>query len=80
MPHHGLNAATPTRSRGRRFPPGVIFALVPALSLFCAFWLLPFATLAILGSSPDNSTMASGYWTILSSPRYLQSLLITLSL
>ena len=80
MPQHGLNAATPTRSRGRRFPPGVIFALVPALSLFSAFWLLPFASLVILGASPDNSTMTNGYWTILSSPRYLQSLAVTLAL
>lgn len=73
-------SAMPTRSRGRHFPPGVIFALVPALSVFCAFWLLPFASLVVLGGTADNSTHASGYWTILTSPRYLQSLTTTLLL
>ncbi|TCV96741.1 ABC transporter permease [Biostraticola tofi] len=68
----------------RRFsaplPRAAVFALVPALTVFSAFWLIPFGYLVMLGTQPDNSSQLNAYWTILSQRQYLQSLGITLLL
>ncbi|PKH25247.1 ABC transporter permease [Enterobacterales bacterium CwR94] len=63
-----------------RLPRATIYALVPVITVFCAFWLLPFAWLIALGTQPDNATQQNAYWTVLSQPRYLQSLVTTLLL
>lgn len=81
--------AAPFPRMGDRFPvdiararrrAAVIFALVPALTVFCAFWLIPFGYLVMLGTLPDNGSHQPAYWTVLTHPRYLQSLGITLLL
>lgn len=54
--------------------------MVPALLFFAAFWLLPFASLVLMGSQPDNSTGVNAYWTILTQPHYLRSLGVTVLL
>ncbi|WP_312142705.1 ABC transporter permease [Pantoea septica] len=61
---------------GARWP----WMLLPALLFLAAFWLLPFARLLQIGLSPDRTTQRSGYWTVVSQPQYLQSLLNTLLL
>ncbi|MDU6078321.1 MAG: ABC transporter permease [Pantoea sp.] len=61
---------------GARWP----WMLLPALLFIAAFWLLPFARLLQIGLSPDRTTQQSGYWTVVSQPQYLQSLLNTLLL
>lgn len=63
-----------------RLPRAAGFALAPALAVFCAFWLLPFAHLVALGAGPDNATRQSAYWTVLTRPQYLESLGVTLLL
>lgn len=77
------NAAPRAQTGGRparRLPRAVGFALAPVLTVFCAFWLIPFGYLVVLGSTPDNSTGLNAYWTVLTHPTYLQSLGITLLL
>lgn len=64
----------------RKIPGGALYALVPALSVFCAFWLLPFAVLAVMGMQPDGSTHQNAYLMVLTQPQYLQSLINTLLL
>jgi putative spermidine/putrescine transport system permease protein len=54
--------------------------LLPALLFFAAFWLLPFARLLQMGMTEDRTTHHSGYWTVISQPQYLQSLLNTVLL
>lgn len=54
--------------------------LLPALLFFAAFWLLPFARLLQIGMTEDRTTHHSGYWTVISQPQYLQSLLNTVLL
>lgn len=54
--------------------------LVPALVFFAAFWLLPFATLIVMGTQPDNSSGVNAYWTILTQQQYLSSLGVTVLL
>ncbi|MGE9552362.1 ABC transporter permease [Erwinia amylovora] len=58
----------------------VQWMLVPALVFFAAFWLLPFATLVMMGMQPDNSTRINAYWTILTQAQYLRSLGVTVLL
>ncbi|WP_128179029.1 ABC transporter permease [[Pantoea] beijingensis] len=78
--------AMPSRSGGLRHRNdratfrAIAFALVPTLTVFCAFWLIPLGYLAVLGTTPDNSTHLNAYWTILSRPQYLVSLGVTLLL
>jgi putative spermidine/putrescine transport system permease protein len=57
-----------------------LWLTLPALLFFCAFWLLPFARLLQMGMQEDRSTQHSGYWTVLSQPHYLGSLLNTVLL
>jgi putative spermidine/putrescine transport system permease protein len=53
---------------------------LPALLFFSAFWLLPFARLLQIGMQNDRTTQHSGYWTVISQPNYLLSLLNTVLL
>ncbi|WP_034944050.1 ABC transporter permease [Erwinia oleae] len=74
-----------SRAGGRRarrvtLPRAGLFALIPALIVFTAFWLIPFGYLVVLGTLPDSATRQNAYWTILTQPRYLQSLVTTLIL
>lgn len=81
------SAASSTREGGRPprrmcnpLPRAVLFAFVPALTVFVAFWLIPFGWLVVLGTMPDSSSQQNAYWTVLANPRYLESLGITLLL
>lgn len=49
------------------------WALAPALAVLFAFWLLPLAHLMVLGTESRDSN-GSGYWQVLSSAQYLDSL------
>lgn len=73
-PHVGARA-TPFLRRIK-----VQWMLVPTLLFFAAFWLLPFATLIMMGTEADNSTGVNAYWTILTQPQYLRSLGVTVLL
>jgi len=64
-------------SRARRKIPIALFALLPALVIFCAFWLLPFSRLILMGNEADSSSGTSAYLTILSHKQYLISLMTT---
>ncbi|WP_052752530.1 ABC transporter permease [Tatumella morbirosei] len=65
----------------RRLRPGVrIYALAPALTVFVAFWAIPFVYLVVMGTEPDNSTHLNAYLTVLTRSRYLSSLGSTLLL
>lgn len=65
----------------RRLRPGVrIYALAPALTVFVAFWAIPFVYLVVMGTEPDNSTHLNAYLTVLTRSRYLSSLGTTLLL
>ncbi|MBT2772464.1 ABC transporter permease [Halomonas sp. ISL-60] len=55
-------------------------ALLPALVIFCAFWLLPFSRLIMMGAEPDPSSGISAYLTILTHRQYLISLATTVGL
>lgn len=57
-----------------------LWLTLPALLFFCAFWLLPFARLLQMGMQNDRSSGNSGYWTVVSQPNYLFSLLNTVVL
>ncbi|MEG3127778.1 ABC transporter permease [Pantoea cypripedii] len=57
-----------------------LWLTLPALLFFCAFWLLPFARLLQIGMQADRTTQHSGYWTVISQPQYLVSLLNTVLL
>lgn len=57
-----------------------LWLTLPALLFFCAFWLLPFARLLQIGMQADRTTQHSGYWTVVSQPQYLVSLLNTVLL
>lgn len=76
-PAGALYDASPGR-KWLRVNRAVLFTLVPALTFFCAFWLLPFARLVVMGTEPDNHSGASAYWTVLTHPQYLGSLFSTL--
>ena len=52
--------------------------LAPAVVFFVCFWLLPVAKLITLPASAD--TGLATYWVVLSNPRYLKSLVQTVSL
>ncbi|QDY42663.1 ABC transporter permease subunit [Candidatus Pantoea soli] len=67
--------------QARRLPQGRwLWLTLPALLFFCAFWLLPFARLLQIGLQNDRSTQHSGYWTVVTQPHYLLSLLNTVLL
>lgn len=51
---------------------------LPALVVFSAFWLLPMVRLSVVGASGPDGLAA--YWLVLADPRYLRSLLATVSL
>lgn len=57
-----------------------IFALMPALVIFCAFWLLPFSRLIVMGAEADRSSGISAYLTILTHRQYLISLVTTVGI
>lgn len=61
-------------------PVAALYALVPVITVFCAFWLLPFAALTVVGMQPDGSTHRNAYLVVLTQPEYLQSLINTLLL
>lgn len=65
--------------RAWRLPPAATLALVPALAVLVAFWLLPLARLIALGSERRDGG-ATAYWQVLSSAQYLGSLLQTCAL
>lgn len=75
-----LPVATRHRSRRREQGANWPWMLLPALLFFAAFWLLPFARLLQMGMTPDRSTHHSGYWTVITQPQYLQSLVNTVLL
>jgi putative spermidine/putrescine transport system permease protein len=57
-----------------------LWLTLPALLFFSAFWLLPFARLLQIGMQNDRTTQHSGYWTVITQPNYLLSLLNTVLL
>lgn len=57
-----------------------LFALMPALVIFCAFWLLPFSRLIVMGAEADRSSGISAYLTILTHRQYLISLVTTVGI
>ncbi|HAA44874.1 MAG: ABC transporter permease [Halomonas sp. 54_146] len=57
-----------------------MLALLPALVIFCAFWLLPFSRLIVMGAEADASSGISAYLTILTHRQYLISLATTVGL
>ena len=57
-----------------------MFALMPALVIFCAFWLLPFSRLIVMGAEADRSSGISAYLTILTHRQYLISLVTTVGI
>lgn len=57
-----------------------LFALLPALVIFCAFWLLPFSRLIVMGNQADPSSGISAYLTILTHRQYLISLVTTVGI
>ncbi|GKX52987.1 ABC transporter permease [Budvicia aquatica] len=63
-----------------RFKATIIFTLVPGITFFCAFWLLPFSYLIALGATPDNSSGINAYWIVLTNKQYLSSLGVTVLL
>lgn len=71
-------AAPAAALRGLGHP--AILALVPALTLFCAFWLLPFARLVLMGAEVDRGSGVSAYLAILTHRQYLTSLAATLGI
>ncbi|MCV3773672.1 ABC transporter permease [Enterobacter sp. RD4-1-1] len=76
-----LAARQSARNGARRhFPVAALYALAPVITVFCAFWLLPFAALTVVGMQPDGSTHRNAYLVVLTQPQYLHSLLNTLLL
>ncbi|MEN4831867.1 ABC transporter permease [Pantoea vagans] len=73
-------AGGPVRQRLRPLGANWPWMLLPALLVFAAFWLLPFGRLLQIGMTEDRTTHHSGYWTVISQPQYLQSLLNTVLL
>ena len=57
-----------------------LLALLPALVIFCAFWLLPFSRLIVMGAEADRSSGISAYLTILTHRQYLISLVTTVGI
>lgn len=57
-----------------------VLALMPALIVFFAFWLLPFSRLILMGAEPDRSSGISAYLTILTHRQYLISLATTVGI
>ncbi|NWE73464.1 ABC transporter permease [Pseudomonas gingeri] len=56
-----------------RLPPAVTWAMVPAMAMLLAFWLLPLAHLILLGAESRDAA-GSGYWQVLGNAQYLGSL------
>nr|WP_290699417.1 ABC transporter permease [Halomonas sp. UBA3074] len=57
-----------------------LLALLPALVIFCAFWLLPFSRLIVMGAEADRSSGISAYLSILTHRQYLISLVTTVGI
>lgn len=57
-----------------------LLALLPALVIFCAFWLLPFSRLIAMGAEADRSSGISAYLSILTHRQYLISLVTTVGI
>ncbi|MGO2243113.1 MAG: ABC transporter permease, partial [Halomonas sp.] len=57
-----------------------VLALMPALIVFCAFWLLPFSRLILMGAEADRSSGVSAYLTILTHRQYLISIVTTVGI
>ena len=74
-----VHPALATPRRHWRLPPAATLALVPALAVLVAFWLLPLARLIALGSERRDGG-ATAYWQVLSSAQYLGSLAQTCAL
>ena len=55
-----------------------IALLLPALTIFSAFWLLPMARLLSVGASGEMGI--SAYWAVVTDPRYFSSLVSTIVL
>lgn len=70
--------AKPTPMRRKSLT--AMFALLPALVIFCAFWLLPFSRLIMMGAEADRSSGISAYLTTLTHRQYLISLATTVGL
>ncbi|MBD1587951.1 ABC transporter permease [Pseudomonas typographi] len=62
-----------------RLPAPATFALVPALAVLTAFWILPLLQLIALGTQHRDGP-SSAYWQVLSSAQYLGSLAQTCTL
>ena len=77
---NSLTTGGPLRHRLRPLGVNWPWMLLPALLFFAAFWVLPFARLLQIGMTEDRTTHHSGYWTVISQPQYLQSLLNTVLL
>lgn len=57
-----------------------LLTLLPALVIFCAFWLLPFSRMIVMGAEADRSSGISAYLTILTHRQYLISLANTIGI
>ncbi|WAJ36797.1 ABC transporter permease [Pseudomonas sp. GOM7] len=66
-------AAPIARHPAWRWRPGAAIALLPAVAVLLAFWLLPLAHLVLLGGERRGEA-GSGYWQVLSSAQYLSGL------
>lgn len=51
--------------------------LLPTIVTFCAFWLIPFGYLVVLGTLPDQANQKMAYWSVISQSHYLSSFLTT---
>ncbi|MBF7682448.1 ABC transporter permease [Acinetobacter sp. B5B] len=60
--------------------PKTVWLLIPTIIAFCAFWLIPFGYLVVLGTLPDQSNHKMAYWSVISQPRYLSSFITTFSI
>lgn len=74
-----LQAALPIARRRWRLPAPATLALVPALGVLTAFWLLPLVQLIGLGMQRSDGH-DTAYWQVLSSAQYLGSLAQTCAL
>ncbi|SDB87935.1 ABC transporter permease [Acinetobacter boissieri] len=57
--------------------PKTVWLLIPTMIAFCAFWLIPFGYLVVLGTLPDQSNQKMAYWSVISQPHYLTSFITT---
>lgn len=60
--------------------PKTVWLLIPTTVAFCAFWLIPFGYLVVLGTFPDQSNQKIAYWSVISQPHYLTSFITTFAI